>query len=90
MQFEINDQVYFVNFLPSEGRWYLFTSTGGGMIKIPVAMDAAPFENFAGVRKRFYKAASAEGCEAVDLHTIFDSNHRATFEIFRLSCSASN
>lgn len=47
LQFEINDQVYFVNFLPSEGRWYLFTSTDGGMIKIPVAMDAAPFENFA-------------------------------------------
>ena len=46
LQFEINDQVYFVNFLPSEGRWYLFTSTGGGMIKIPVAMDAGPFENF--------------------------------------------
>jgi hypothetical protein len=47
LQFEINDQLYFVNFLPSEGRWYLFTSTEGGMIKIPVAMDAAPFENFA-------------------------------------------
>jgi hypothetical protein len=47
LQFEINDQIYFVNFLPGEGRWYLFTPTGGGMIKIPVAMDAAPFENFA-------------------------------------------
>jgi hypothetical protein len=39
--------MYFVNFVPDEGRWYVFTPTEEGMIRIPVAMDAAPFENFA-------------------------------------------
>ena len=46
MQFEVNDQMYFVNFIPDEGRWYVFSPTDDGMIRIPVAMDAAPFENF--------------------------------------------
>jgi hypothetical protein len=39
--------MYFLNFVPDEGRWYVFSSTEEGMIRIPVAMDAAPFENFA-------------------------------------------
>jgi hypothetical protein len=39
--------MYFVNFVEDEGRWYVFSPTKEGMIKIPVAMDAAPFENFA-------------------------------------------
>jgi hypothetical protein len=47
LQFEVNDQMYFVNFVPDEGRWYVFTPSEEGMIRIPVAMDAAPFENFA-------------------------------------------
>ena len=47
MQFEVNDQMYFVNFVPDEGRWYVFSPTEEGMIRIPVAMDVAPFENFA-------------------------------------------
>ena len=47
MQFEIENQTYFLNFVPDEGRWYVFSPTEDGMIKIPVAMDAPPFENFA-------------------------------------------
>ena len=47
LQFEVNDQMYFVNFVPDEGKWYVFTPTEDGMIRIPVAMDAARFENFA-------------------------------------------
>ena len=47
VQFEVNDQMYFVNFVADEGRWYVFSPTDEGMIKIPVSMDAAPFENFA-------------------------------------------
>jgi len=46
VQFEVNDQTYFVDFVPDEGRWYVFSPTDQGMIKIPVAMDEAPFENF--------------------------------------------
>ena len=47
MQFEIGNQMYFLNFVADEGRWYVFSPTEKGVIKIPVAMDAAPFENFA-------------------------------------------
>lgn len=39
--------MFFVNFVPEEGRWYCYAPTATGMQKIPVAMDAAPFENFA-------------------------------------------
>jgi hypothetical protein len=38
-----------LNFVPDEGRWCVFSPTEDGVIKIPVAMDAAPFENFAFV-----------------------------------------
>ena len=47
LQFEVEDQTYFLNFVPDEGRWYVFSPTEDGIIKTPVAMDAAPFENFA-------------------------------------------
>jgi hypothetical protein len=46
LQFEVNNAMYFLNFVPDEGRWYVFTPTDKGFIKVPVAMDAAPFENF--------------------------------------------
>jgi hypothetical protein len=45
LQFEVENQTYFLNFVPDEGRWYVFSPTKDGLIKIPVAMDA--FENFA-------------------------------------------
>ena len=47
LRFEVNGQMFFVNFVPEEGRWYCYAPTPTGMQKIPVAMDAAPFENFA-------------------------------------------
>ena len=47
MQFEVENQTYFLDFVPDEGRWYVFSPTEDGLIKIPVAMDAGPFENFA-------------------------------------------
>ena len=39
MQFELNDSMYFVNFVPSEGRWYVFLPTDMGVQRIPVASD---------------------------------------------------
>lgn len=39
--------MFFVNFVPEEGRWYCYAPTATGMQRIPVSMDAAPFENFA-------------------------------------------
>jgi hypothetical protein len=49
LQFEVENQTYFLNFVPDEGRWYVFSPTEDGMIKIPVAMDVAPLENFSFV-----------------------------------------
>ena len=43
MRFEVNGQMFFVNFVPEEGRWFCFAPTLTGMQKIPVSMDAAPF-----------------------------------------------
>ena len=42
----MNGQMFFVNFVPEEGRWYCYAPTGTGVQKIPVSMDSAPFEAF--------------------------------------------
>jgi hypothetical protein len=46
VQFEVNGQMFFVNFVPEEGRWYCYAPTPDGMQRIQVAMDSAPFESF--------------------------------------------
>jgi hypothetical protein len=46
MRFEVNGQMFFVNFVPEEGRWYCFAPTATGVQRIPVSMDAAPFEAY--------------------------------------------
>jgi hypothetical protein len=46
LRFEVNGQIFFVNFVPEEGRWYCFAPTATGMQKIPVSMDTAPFMEF--------------------------------------------
>jgi hypothetical protein len=46
LRFEVNGQMFFVNFVPEEGRWYCFAPTLTGVQRIPVSMDAAPFEAF--------------------------------------------
>ena len=46
LRFEVNGQMFFVNFVPEEGRWYCFAPTATGVQRIPVSMDAAPFEAF--------------------------------------------
>ena len=38
--------MFFVNFVPEEGRWFCYAPTPTGMQKIPVSMDTAPFEGF--------------------------------------------
>ena len=47
MQFEVNNQEYFLNFVEDEGRWYVFRTTGSGVIRIPVEMEAIHSEHFA-------------------------------------------
>ena len=39
MEFELNDSLYFVNFVPSEGRWYVISPTYTGIQRIPVVSD---------------------------------------------------
>jgi hypothetical protein len=39
--------MFFVNFVPEEGRWYCYAPTDLGVQRIPVSMDTAPFEAFA-------------------------------------------
>ena len=46
VRFEMNGQMFFVNFVPEEGRWYCYAPTPTGLQRIPVAMDSAPFVNF--------------------------------------------
>jgi hypothetical protein len=46
VRFEVNGQMFFVNFVPEEGRWYCYAPTATGMQKIPVSMDSSPFASF--------------------------------------------
>ena len=46
LRFEINGQMFFVNFVPEEGRWYCSAPTATGVQRIPVSMDASPFEAY--------------------------------------------
>jgi hypothetical protein len=46
VRFEVNGQMFFVNFVPEEGRWYCYAPTLTGMQRIPVSMDSTPFVSF--------------------------------------------
>ncbi len=39
-QFEVNGQIYFLNFDPAEGRWLVYEPTRDGMLAMPVHDDA--------------------------------------------------
>jgi hypothetical protein len=42
LHFEVKDQPYFLNFVPEQGRWFLFQPTPSGIQAIPVVTDEAP------------------------------------------------
>jgi hypothetical protein len=47
MNFEFKGQPCFLNFVPNEGRWFLFGPTAMGMQRMAVADDAhAHFDKF--------------------------------------------
>jgi hypothetical protein len=46
LRFEVNGQLFFVNFVPEEGRWYCFAPTATGVQRIPVSTDTTPFVAF--------------------------------------------
>ncbi len=39
MQFEVNEQSYFLNFIPEKGRWFLFKPTDAGIEAVAVVDD---------------------------------------------------
>lgn len=39
LQFEVNQQPYFLNFIPEKGRWILFKATRSGIETVPVVND---------------------------------------------------
>ena len=46
LQFEVNGQVYFLNFAEDQGKWFLLKPTATGVIAIPVYNDAATSDHF--------------------------------------------
>jgi hypothetical protein len=39
MNFEHNGQNYFLNFVPNEGQWFLYSATEAGIQRVPVSND---------------------------------------------------
>lgn len=48
LQFEVNGQVYFLNFEEQEKRWFLIRPTNTGVLAVPVYVDAVKYEWFGG------------------------------------------
>ncbi|MGZ4832288.1 MAG: hypothetical protein ACXVZQ_05125 [Terriglobales bacterium] len=44
MQFNVNQQPYFLNFLPEEGRWFVFKPTRDGVEILAVVHDDVPID----------------------------------------------
>jgi len=44
VQFQVNDQTYFLSLAENERRWLVFTSTPTGAMSIPVYVDGAESE----------------------------------------------
>jgi hypothetical protein len=45
VQFQVNDQTYFLSLAENERRWLVFTSTPTGAMSIPVYVDGAESED---------------------------------------------
>jgi len=44
LQFEVNGEDYFLNFVEDERRWFVFAPTPTGLQRIPVYIDGANYE----------------------------------------------
>ena len=44
MQFEVNGEDYFLNFVEDERRWFVFVPSPTGLQRIPVYIDASDYE----------------------------------------------
>ena len=44
LQFEVNGQDYFLNFVEDERRWFVLVPTPTGVTRIPVYIDGSNYE----------------------------------------------
>jgi hypothetical protein len=44
LQFEVNGQDYFLNFVEDERRWFVLVPTAMGLRRIPVYVDAPGYD----------------------------------------------
>jgi len=44
LQFEVNGQDYFLNFMEDERRWFVLVPTETGVNRIPVYVDGSKYE----------------------------------------------
>ncbi len=44
MQFEVNGEDYFLNFVEDERRWFVFAPSPTGLQRIPVYVDVPDYE----------------------------------------------
>jgi hypothetical protein len=45
LNFQVNDQTYFVDLAEEAGQWLVFVDTPNGPRSVPVYEDAAPFDD---------------------------------------------
>ena len=51
MQFEVNGQDYFLNFMEDERRWFVLVPTPTGLQRIPVYIDGSNYERIGVAEK---------------------------------------
>ena len=51
LQFEVNGEDYFLNFVEDERRWYVFAPTPAGLQRIPVYIDGSDYERIGVLEK---------------------------------------
>ena len=55
MQFQVNEQDYFLNYVEEDGRWYVFAPTLTGVQRIPIYADVPKYERFGILEKNRHK-----------------------------------
>ena len=51
MQFEINGQEYFLNFIEDEQRWFVLVPSETGVNRIPVYVDGSKYERIGATER---------------------------------------
>jgi hypothetical protein len=51
LQFEVNGQEYYLNFIEDERRWFVLVATETGLQRIPVYIDGSKYERIGASEK---------------------------------------